>query len=51
MKQPVTSVAIILSIILVSVSVYLPTTVLSQTELASVKFGLPFSFIVQKLLS
>lgn len=47
MRQPVTIIAIILSIILVFVSVYLPTTVFSQAELAGVKFGLPFSFIVQ----
>ncbi|PPS46025.1 hypothetical protein [Chroococcidiopsis sp. TS-821] len=47
MRRRVTAIAIISSIILVFLSTYLPTTVFSQVELASVKFDLPFPFIVQ----
>ncbi|MUL35600.1 hypothetical protein [Gloeocapsopsis dulcis] len=47
MKQPVTVVAIVLSTILVLASTCLPVMVDSQLELAEVKLGLPFPFIIQ----
>jgi hypothetical protein len=47
MKRSVGIALMILSLILVLTSVYLPVPVYSQTELAQVNLGLPLPFLIQ----
>lgn len=47
MKRSISLAALIISILLVLTSGFLPVTVESQTDLAQVELGLPWPFIVQ----
>lgn len=47
MKHNISIAIVLLSVILVFASVYLPVTVYSQAQLAEVKLGLPLPFVSQ----